>query len=204
MNVTMASRAIVLSSAHPSEAMDRFVAATVEALSMTRPDVALRDAGRLQPNEHFRSRSWRRSDAPWTAVEHFSDASVPATWLEVRGEDLDDVLLVESLLRSVMPCEHASALLDALAREPNNPSLLVRTALAHVGLQVPEEMFMATKRSIESGDLAQFAAACTAASLLPDQRLVLVLEERGRRDPALSRLVGSALANLESAARAAP
>lgn len=195
----MASRVLVLTSAHATEPLERFVGATVEALSLTHEGLDLQDMGIQAPNQYFRSHAWRRVVEPWTVVEHFSDSSVPATWIEVRGKDVGDVQQIESLLRPVLPVESAATLLATLLRDGVHPSRLVRTALAHVGLGMPGALREAIETALASGGLDLFAAACTAASLLPDSSFVPIVQARGLRDPALSRLVESTLAQLENA-----
>jgi len=197
----MASRVLVFSSSDASPQMDKFVSATVEALSLMHPEVELQDLGVDAPNDYFRSHAWRRTAAPWTTVEHFTDRSVPANWMEVRGDDLADVLRLESLLRPTLPFEPPASLLESLQHDSTNASLLVRTALAHVGLDVPEPLSEAIDRALRSADLELFTAGCTAASLLPDERFVPMVTERGRTDSTLQRLVESTLEHLNAHGR---
>jgi len=190
----MASRVLVLQTLDSSPPLERFVEATIDAMSLTYPDMQWNDLGADRPNDHFYRHTWRRAQAPWTIVEHFADNSIRATWIEVQGEDDPDVTRIEGLLRPVLPVEAPKELLERVLRNCGNESLLARTALAHVGREVPQALTTCIEQALKSEDLGTFAAACMAAAMLPSPSFTPILEARRRNDPALARLIESTIA----------
>lgn len=193
----MESRTLVFQALELTPPLDRFVHATIEAMSLLDGDVQWTDLGADCPNDHFYRHSWQRVQTPWVIVELFADSSVPATWIEVQGEDAGDVLRIEGVLRSGLPVELPQDLLDRLRADSANPPLLTRTALAHVGREAPNALRKFIEEALRSPHLDLFAAACTSAALLPSSSYEPILEERGRTDAGVARLVESTLAHLK-------